>query len=333
MSLPFRRSRITAALTAGCTGFLLCGTAAAAAHPAGNAVSEAAPVLATEAATVPRGWVPNGYNATPAQHYELRARWLGETGRSFFAPLSDPLQDANTGLVLGAGLGYHGYHESMTSRVVDKERGWLPRLHLGAEKQWGHLGAGFDVALAKGSTDYTGALQTTEPDGSVVYTPNSTSTDNTVLDFTAHLDAAFSPVPRMAVLPGVYAGYHAWLRDIQGTGGYSEHYRNKVAGFQTRVQYRYDAVLVGFGAHAGETFGAKMTAPFGTFGLGGKLTYGLSAMAQWTLTPSLALSVSDHWDVMSYGASAAHAIDATHAVSEPASRTWVNTLEIAVKWM
>jgi len=251
--------------------------------------------------------------------------------RSPWSALPESIQDADTGISLASGLLHQHYVEDDAGATLDAEHGSIPFLRLSGRGQYNHFGWGAGLRLATGSDDYDGGIQTCTA-GVCTVTPATGSTGNMILDLTLDADYGFSPLPHLAVVPGLFVSQHLWLRDLHGVGGYDERYSHRTAGAQLGVQYSINRFVLGLRGRYGVMFSPHETATLtpAAFNLGSGAYSALRLRLTWAATSRIHLFVGDEYSGFSYGASQVVPVGGGLALQEPHSRTQQNVIEVGV---
>jgi len=252
--------------------------------------------------------------------------------RSFWSAVPVALRNADSGFGATTGLLHQHYVEDSSGKTLDAEHGSLPFLRLGYQHQDQHFDYGLSLRYAFGSDRYDGALQTCTASGCTV-TPASATTGNKMLDLMLHMDYAFSPLPHLAILPGLFFGQHLWLRDIHGAGGYDERYSHRLFAAGLGVQYGIGPVTLALQGRYGSTFSPHLTSTLNSakFNLGSGAWSSVGLRATWVVNPSLRLFIGDEYTGFSYGASPMVPVGGGLAVQEPHSRTQQNVIEVGLR--
>lgn len=245
--------------------------------------------------------------------------------RSPFSALPRSIRRADSGLTLSGGVTHQSYDETGSVGTLDAERGRLTRLGLGWSRQWRHWGLGVALGYATGSTRYYGQLQNG--------TPITDSTRNKFLDARVYLVYGFSPWPRLAVVPGVYAAQHTWLRGLGGPQPYTERYQHRDVGVTTSLQYAIPRlpVVLSLGGRLGEMISADMNGLSHHFNLGGKMTYGLMFEADWNINARFGVCFKEAYSGFGYGKSNTVDVGGGMVADEPNSTTHRNTLGLGLR--
>jgi len=224
--------------------------------------------------------------------------------RSPWSALPESIQDADTGISLIGGLLQQHYVEDDTGATLDAEHGSIPFLRLSGRGQYNHFGWGAGLRYATGPDNYDGGLQSCTQGGCTV-TPATRSTGNKILDLTLDADYGFSPLPHLALLPGLFVSQHLWLRDLHGVDGYDERYSHRMAGAQLGLRYNLDRFVLGLRGRYGVMFSPHNTASItpATFDLGPGAYSALRLRLTWAATSRIHLFIGDEYSGFSYGAS------------------------------
>lgn len=251
--------------------------------------------------------------------------------RSPFSDTPETIQSADTGLSLAGGLLHQHYVEDQVGKTLDTEHGSIPFLRLAWRGQYDHFGWGAVLRYATGSDHYDGALQSCTA-SSCTLTPTTSSTGNKILDLTLNADYGFSPLPHLAVMPGLFVGQHVWLRDLHGVGGYDERYSHRQAGVELGVQYSLDRFVLGLRGRYGTTFSPHLISTISSarFNLGSSAYSSVRLRLTWAATSRIHLFIGDEYSGFGYGASQQVPVGNGLALREPHSRTQQNAIEIGV---
>lgn len=251
--------------------------------------------------------------------------------RSPWSALPESIQDADTGISLVSGLLHQHYVEDGAGATLDAEHGSIPFMRLSWRGQYDHFGWGAGLRYATGSDRYDGGVQSCTASGCTV-TPTSGSAGNKILDLTLDANYGFSPLPHLALLPGVFVSQHLWLRDLHGAGGYDARYSHRMAGAQLGLQYSLDRFVLGLRGRYGVMFSPHNTASItpATFDLGPGAYSALRLRLTWAATPRIRLFIGDEYSGFSYGASQQVPVGGGLMLREPHSRTQQNVIEVGV---
>ncbi|MEJ2688230.1 MAG: hypothetical protein P8124_13825 [Gammaproteobacteria bacterium] len=253
----------------------------------------------------------------------------------FLGAVPAGVRAARSGASLSGGVLSQHYSEHLPNGAVfDSEHGTLHHLSFALQGQGSHFGFQATLRAARGTTNYVGALQTINSNGSVTVTPATSTTDNQILNMQVSLDEGFSPLKHLAILPSVFVGRQHWKRQIRGVGGYNEQYNSAFYGAGLAVVYQLPEHLVlSAGHNVGRTSGASMQADLSaygagepTFDLGDKTWRTDDARITW-LVPHHTLAVYVDYRLTRFGYGQSPYIN---GFMEPDSTTQWNTVSLGI---
>ena len=172
----------------------------------------------------------------------------------FFAPVPGSIRQALSGISLSTGT----LHQDYSEVIGDTQKGDISQTRLAFDGMGAHFGLSTRLTYAGGHTTYNGYVENLQTGAT---SPVSGSTKSSMFDTLLTLRAGFSPLPRFAVIPDAFLGYHIWDRNNDALrGGYDETYGNAYSGFGVRLAVDpIDALVLSAKYQSGHTSVAKMT--------------------------------------------------------------------------
>ncbi len=235
-----------------------------------------------------------------------------------------------------SGGSYMDYAETASGGgTLDSEKGWMQSWAAGAsfltiddgKAPLRNLYARLEGSVTTGTTAYSGHYWNG--------TPATTTTDATVWTVAGRVGRAFAVTPTVMLIPYGELGFRSWDRDITGTGGYDETYRNGDFAGGLMAQYSpVPKVVLTADGGAGYTFLAHMHAgaPLSAdYDLGGQPTWHVGGQAGYAFAKQWEAISTVNYAAMAFGASSAvpTSLGSTY---EPNSTTDETTVRVGVAW-
>lgn len=249
----------------------------------------------------------------------------------WFAAVPMTIRQADSGISLGGGFMHQKYTETMNGNTLDSEGGTLQTINVGGGSQYSHIGFHTGLEYAGGHDTYKGALQKCTAMGCMT-TPETSRTENAILDFITMIDYGFSPMAHLAVFPEAMLGAHYWRRAIADPGAVTEDYYNGYYACGLKMQYVVGPVVLGVEGRYGHTFLSRVDIEqIGTtLHLGNAPIYSVGFRTTWVARPWLKVYAGVTYGVFSYGASKVETVQNFLLVQEPRSRTQQNFVDFGI---
>lgn len=249
----------------------------------------------------------------------------------FFGPVPAQIRAAGSGASIAGDLLSQHYAEHLngSTTVLDSEQGTnIPGLTFALQGQGSHFGFGASLSVARGTTDYIGALENLKTGAT---TPYDSTTQNHILNMQLSVDEGFSPLKDVAILPSFFVGRQHWYRQMLGPYGYDELYNSVFYGGGLSVACQLPAHFVfAAGYNWGRTSGASMQSDYGglpTFDLGDRPWRVANARLTWRIPHhTLAIYVNYRLTQFGYGQSPMD----PYGFVEPNSTTQWNTVSLGI---
>jgi hypothetical protein len=202
---------------------------------------------------------------------------------------------------------YREYNDGLVPSlpaILDSETGSINSLRLSYTGMFNRLYVQASLNYSTGDTAYTGYLQSGSP---IVYTPISTTTNNSILDLIARLGYTYEVGRSVAVIPYLEFGQHLWKRDVGPSTPYgvTEDYFHMSLGFGAKALYSpIERLVLEIGAGYGSNVLSTMTTDGYDYTLGDKPYVNAYASADYRIDDRWHLTLSADFRNWQYGESA-----------------------------